>query len=146
MRKISTCSISVSWNILRLKFDCISYESSCPPVVCQRNLAQGYIELRKLWDTRYPLTSKAKMYFKYTFIPIFSHRMEGIKSRTSSFFFLTVVHEIWNWLSSKPWLSKGVFTSFLKLFDILNTIGGRWYFGRVLVPLRLKNQSLYHKI
>ena len=28
----------------------------------------------------------------------------------------------------------------------LNTIGGRWYFGRVLVPLRLKNQSLYHKI
>ena len=28
----------------------------------------------------------------------------------------------------------------------LNTIGGCWYFGRVLVPLRLKNQSLYHKI
>ena len=28
----------------------------------------------------------------------------------------------------------------------LNTIGGRWYFGRVLVPLKLKNQSLYHKI
>ena len=28
----------------------------------------------------------------------------------------------------------------------LNTIGGRWYFGRVYVPLRLKSQSLYHKI
>ena len=28
----------------------------------------------------------------------------------------------------------------------LNTIGGCWYFRRVLVPLRLKNQSLYHKI
>ena len=25
-------------------------------------------------------------------------------------------------------------------------IAGPWYFGRVLVPLRLKNQSLYHKI
>ena len=28
----------------------------------------------------------------------------------------------------------------------LTTIAGPWYFGRVLVPLRLKNQSLYHKI
>ena len=28
----------------------------------------------------------------------------------------------------------------------LNTIGACWYFERVLVPLRLKNQSLYHKI
>ena len=28
----------------------------------------------------------------------------------------------------------------------LNTIGGCWYFGRVLVPLRPKNQSLYHRI
>ena len=28
----------------------------------------------------------------------------------------------------------------------LNTIAGPWYFGRVYVPLRLKNQSLYHKI
>ena len=28
----------------------------------------------------------------------------------------------------------------------LNTIGGPWYFGRVLVPQRLINQSLYHEI
>ena len=28
----------------------------------------------------------------------------------------------------------------------LTTIGGPWYFGRVLVPQRLINQSLYHEI
>ena len=28
----------------------------------------------------------------------------------------------------------------------LVNIAGPWYFGRVHVPLRLKNQSLYHKI
>ena len=28
----------------------------------------------------------------------------------------------------------------------LNTIGGRWYFGRVLIPQRFINLSLYHEI
>ena len=37
-------------------------------------------------------------------------------------------------------------TKFLSQDDYLTTIAGPWYFGRVLVPLRLKNQSLYHKI
>ena len=34
----------------------------------------------------------------------------------------------------------------IKRITHLTTIAGPWYFGRVLVPLRLKNQSLYHKI
>ena len=34
----------------------------------------------------------------------------------------------------------------MSLWAYLNTIGGCWYFERVLVPLRLKNHSLYHKI
>ena len=33
-----------------------------------------------------------------------------------------------------------------KAMSHLNTIAGPWYFGRVYLPLRLKNQSLYHKI
>ena len=41
-------------------------------------------------------------------------------------------------------------TKFDEIFTViwryLNTIGACWYFERVLVPLRLKNQSLYHKI
>ena len=36
-----------------------------------------------------------------------------------------------------PWLSAT---------DYLTTIGGPWYFGRVLVPQRLINQSLYQEI
>ena len=47
--------------------------------------------------------------------------------------------EILDYSGSGTWTSS-------KLLLNLNTIGGRWYFGRVLVPLRLKNQSLYHKI
>ena len=43
--------------------------------------------------------------------------------------------------------SQDIFFFGFNIFTyLLNTIGGPWYFGRVLVPLRLKNQSLYHKI
>ena len=50
------------------------------------------------------------------------------------------------YLSNKAQKILVIIKIYLIVKVYLTTIGGCWYFDRVFVPQRLKNQSLYHEI